>query len=212
MSATAPDHRAIFEDIYQSGAWGQGSGSGSSEAVTRPYRQFLEDFMRRHRIRSVVDIGCGDWQFSRHVDWSGVRYLGVDVSATALGISRQFEAPNIAFREADAREEALPPADLLVSKDVLQHWSNDDILRFLPRLQNYRYALITNGFPPKLLPKTNYPRKAGAGYRPIDLAAEPFNLKGRWALEYMGDEPKRVFLWSRPGKLARLWRSLIPIR
>jgi SAM-dependent methyltransferase len=212
MSGASADHKAIFEDIYRSGAWGTGSGSGSSEAVTRPYRLFLQDFLRRRAIRSVVDVGCGDWQFSSHVDWSGVRYLGIDVSATALASSRRFEGPNVAFREGDARVDELPEADLLIAKDVLQHWSNDDIQGFLPRLERFRYALITNGFPPTRLYKTNLPKKAGAGYRPIDLSADPFRLEGRYVLEWQGDEPKRVFLWARPGLLRRLWRSLRPIR
>lgn len=212
MSGARADHRTIFEDIYRSGAWGLGSGSGSAEAVTRPYRQFIQDFVRRRRIRSVVDLGCGDWQFSQHIDWSGVSYLGVDVSATALASARRFEGGSIAFREADARAAALPQADLLIAKDVLQHWSNDDILQFLPRLEGFRYALITNGFPSSRLEKTNLPKRAGAGYRPIDLAAPPFRLEGRYVLEYQGDEPKRAFLWTRPGRLQRLWRSLRSIR
>ena len=193
-----PGHKEIFEEVYRNGTWGDGSGTGSSEAVTRPYREFIEDFLRRHQVRTVVDVGCGDWQFSRHVAWGDVRYLGLDISPTALSRARRFESGQITFREGDARRDPLPEADLLVAKDVLQHWSNDDILEFLPRLPAFRFALITNGFPTARLDRTNQPRKASAGYRPIDLAAPPFSLQGRYVLDYMGDEPKRVFLWTRP--------------
>jgi SAM-dependent methyltransferase len=192
------DHKAVFEMIYRKSKWGNGSGSGSSEAVTRPYRQFLQNFLRKHAIRSVLDVGCGDWQFSQHMNWTGIDYLGVDASETALISARRFERPGVRFQRVDAMGDDLPPADLLIAKDVLQHWSSDDILKFLPRLDRYRHVLITNGFPPKLLPKTNAPFRTGTSYRPIDLQLEPFNLPGEYVFSYESDEPKRVFHWSRP--------------
>ena len=192
------DHKAIFEEIYRDSLWGQGSGDGSSEAVTRPYRQFLQDFLRRHAIRSVVDLGCGDWQFSQHMDWTGVSYLGLDASETALAAARRFERPGVSFQRIDAMGDDLPAADLLIAKDVLQHWSSDDIQRFLPRLGRYRHALITNGFPAKLLPKTNARFRTGMGYRPVDLQQAPFELPGEYVFSYQSDEPKRVFHWARP--------------
>ncbi len=191
-----PDHKAIFEQIYRDSVWGQGSGSGSAEAVTRPYRQFLQDFLRRHEIRSVVDLGCGDWQFSRHMDWTGIDYLGLDASETALASARRFERPGVRFRHADVTTDDLPPADLLIAKDVLQHWSRDDILGLLPRLERYRHVLVTNGFPPQNMGKVNKRFMTGASYRPIDLQQAPFSLAGEYVFEYASDEPKRVFHWT----------------
>ena len=82
------------------------------------------------------------------MDWTGIDYLGVDVSKVALENTRGFARPGVAFRQLNAVTEPLPPADLLVAKDVLQHWSNADILALLPKLSSFRYALITNGFLP----------------------------------------------------------------
>jgi SAM-dependent methyltransferase len=192
------DHRAIFEQVYRDSLWGRGSGSGSSEAMTRPYRQFLQEFLREHRIGSVVDVGCGDWQFSQHIDWTGVSYLGLDASETALACARHFERPDVSFRRSDVIEDDLPPADLLIAKDVLQHWSRDDIQKFLLRLGRYRHVLITNGFPAERLYKTNSRSRTGANCRPVDLQQPPFNLPGEYVFSYEGDEPKRVFHWLRP--------------
>ena len=122
----------------------------------------------------------------------------IDVSAVVLEGTRQFERPGVRFAHLNAVTDALPAADLLIAKDVLQHWSSDDILKFLPRLDRYRHVLITNGFPAKLLPKTNARFRTGKGYRPIDLQLEPFNLSGEYVFSYASDEPKRVFHWSRP--------------
>ena len=154
--------------------------------------------MRSNGVRSVVDLGCGDWQFSRHMDWSGIDYLGVDVSKVVLETARQFARPGIAFRALDAVTEALPRADLLIAKDVLQHWGNADILALLPKLSAYRYALVTNGFLPDEAERTNADMAAGFFYRPVDLQKAPFNLGGAYVAWFMVDEPKYAFLWTRP--------------
>ncbi len=52
------------------------------------YRAFVQQFMSRNSVRSVVDLGCGEWQFSRLIDWTGVRYLGVDVVPAVIEKNR----------------------------------------------------------------------------------------------------------------------------
>ena len=145
----------------------------------------------------MLDIGCGDWQFSRHIDWTGIDYLGVDVSAVVLANTKTFTRPGIAFRELNAATDHLPPADVLIAKDVLQHWGNADILDFLPKLTSFRMALITNGFHPARMTKVNLDIKPG-NWRPVDLQRSPFNLPGSYVYWFNGGEPKYVFLWSNP--------------
>ena len=139
-----PSHAEIFDDIYRNNLWHGGSGSGSREEMTREYRAFLRTFVHDNQIASVVDLGCGDWQIARHLDWTGIDYTGVDVSSVVLNDTKSFAREGVRFLHANAVTDPLPAADLLIVKDVLQHWSNADILAFLPRLQNYRLALITN--------------------------------------------------------------------
>ncbi len=161
------------------------------------YRRYLHNFIRTNQIRSVVDIGCGDWQFSKLIDWRDIDYTGVDVSDVVLSNTQQFSREGIRFLHADARTDPLPPADLLIMKDVMQHWSNDDILTFLPRLNSFRQALITNGFHPSLKNLLNSDITAGA-FRPIDLRISPFNLPGTYIHWLQFDEPKWIFYWQRP--------------
>jgi SAM-dependent methyltransferase len=189
-------HADIFNAIYTHNVWGKGSGEGSAEELTREYRKFLHNFLRANRIRSVVDLGCGDWQFSRHMDWSGIEYCGVDVSSVVLEATRSFSAPNIRFQEMNGIEGALPPADLLICKDVVQHWSNADIARLFPRLNGFRFALITNAFHPAITENQDI---ATGEFRPLNLLAKPFDIKGSYIYCFMAGEPKGVFLWSREG-------------
>src|SRR5437870_4263480 len=69
----------VFTEIYNQAIWGaneQGegySGPGSTMASTVEYRGFLQNFLKEKGIRSVVDLGCGDWEFSQNMDWTGVQ-------------------------------------------------------------------------------------------------------------------------------------------
>ncbi len=191
------NHRDIFNAIYSNNLWGHGSGSGSLAENTVAYRHYLHNFIRTNQIRSVVDIGCGDWQFSKLIDWQGIRYIGIDVSDVVLSNTQSFARDGVSFLHADALTETLPTADLLIMKDVMQHWSNDDILTFLPRLANFQQALITNGFHPSLSHLINSDISAGS-LRPVDLRMSPFNLPGNYINWLKCDEPKWIFHWRRP--------------
>jgi len=191
------DHAQIFDRIYMHNLWRGGSGNGSTEKNTRQYRWFLQNFLKSNQVKSVLDLGCGDWQFSKHLDWTGIDYLGVDVSAVVLKNTKTFTRPGIAFRELNAVTDQLPPADVLIAKDVLQHWGNADILSFLPKLTSFRVALITNGFNPEKMDKVNLDINPGE-WRPVDLQKSPFNVPGSYVYWSTAGEPKYVFLWSNP--------------
>ena len=176
----------VFRTIYTENVWGSGSGGGSSIEETREYREFLQDFLRRNHVKSVLDVGCGDWQFSRLIDWSGINYVGVDIvpSLVQLNIQR-YGAKNIRFLKLDAVEDELPIADLVIIKDVLQHLSTPAALQLLAKLNGYRFQLFVNDYA-----KTNRDCDDG-DTRPINLNAPPFNLNAK---EIMKIRMKRVML------------------
>jgi len=189
-------HARVFNKYYSTNAWiGGGSGSGSTAENTIAYREFLSSFLRQFEIKSVVDLGCGDWQFSRLIDWSGIDYLGIDVSEIVLKNTKTFTGSNVRFANMDALSGDLPAADLLIVKDVIQHWSNSDIAHLIPALKRYKYALITNTSH-KNTKRINENIRPGA-CRPVDLSAEPFNVDGSFVLAFHAGEPKTTFLWQR---------------
>jgi SAM-dependent methyltransferase len=175
--------REAFELIYAEGDWGKDehgkgtSGTGSAMESTKLFRVFLQDFLAAHRVRSVVDAGCGDWQFSQAIDWTGIDYLGVDIVPSVIAANqRRFGAANVRFAVADIVRDELAPADLLLVKDVLQHLSHADIARFLSQLPRYRHVLIVNDVHPGTL--TAEPEDIGSGgYRQLDLTRPPHALQ-----------------------------------
>ncbi len=141
----------MFSGIYSEKAWTDGSdqasrsGPGSDPANTQEYRETLTRLLREKEVRSVVDLGCGDWASSRLIDWGDVNYTGIDIVPSVVeSLNAEFGGPRRRFLCADFSREDWPDAELVIIKDVLQHWPSDWIHRFGTRLHRHDWALITN--------------------------------------------------------------------
>jgi len=184
------NHQEIFSTIYKYKYWGVNekgigsSGVGSTAKNTEIYRQFIESFLQEKNIRSVVDLGCGDWEFSQLIDWTGINYLGLDIVPSVIEQNiRSFSSDTIQFKHSNALQESLPSADLLICKDVLQHLPNSDIIKIINQFYKYKYCLITNGTNSNLYKYANPGTDIG-DYQPVDLTQPPFNLIGTKVLTY----------------------------
>ncbi|MGV6876359.1 class I SAM-dependent methyltransferase [Pseudochelatococcus sp. B33] len=195
--------RERFTQIYATDEWHGGSGEGSFPIHTRGYVRFLEQFIRNNNIRSILDFGCGDWQFSRSVNWQGARYTGVDIVPSVIEKNKAaFQRDGIAFALYSGDPAELPEADLLIAKDVLQHWSNNAIAKFLPVIERYRFALLTNCTNPAG-ETVNVDIEDGA-FRYLDLREAPFGLKAKHVYTFTNAEKK----WWNPFTPAR-WRKKV---
>jgi SAM-dependent methyltransferase len=196
--STIEDFEAVskkFGEIYATNFWHFGSGEGSLAQLTTGYRDFLTAFIAKSGVRTVVDIGCGDWQFSKLIDWSNVSYLGIDVDQGLVDRNnKEFGGPNISFVKMNIFEGP-PAADLMVCKDVMQHWTNGMVTDFAPFMGRYKYALLTNCADPA--DKRNLPIAVGK-FRPLDLTAAPFQWPVAKVFEFSGPSwRKETLLWSR---------------
>jgi SAM-dependent methyltransferase len=193
VASTATDTRNAFEKIYRDADWGTNtsgignSGTGSTLQATDLYRRYLETFIKDNGIKSVVDAGCGDWEFSQKIDWTGIDYKGFDIVPKVVEIDKQrFAKKTIQFFVGNIVEDDLPAADLLISKHVLQHLPNADVKKFLTKqLGKYKHVLLTNGVDPQYLSALNKDIKPG-DYREIDITRPPFDIKAAKVLTYWG--------------------------
>jgi SAM-dependent methyltransferase len=193
---TKSSMEAKFSDIYQHRGWYKGSGSGSLPENTVAYRNLLSNLIIQDDIKTVVDLGCGDWQFSKLLNWGTVKYTGVDVVPSVIEKNSKLygDKNNVTFVLSDIFDFEIPPGtDLVIIKDVLQHWSNEHIQSFLRSSNNWRYMLATNTIesyditdpdnPVLLAEEINHDINLG-DVRPIDLALPPFSQKAVEILRY----------------------------
>lgn len=147
MKKLFADHNEYFSKIYAGGGWGPiESGGGSSPESTLEYREFLSNFIEENKIKTVYDFGCGDWSFSKLIDWSNVKYTGIEIVESVVNNLKQYEDVNIRFVFlSDVERFYKCKGDLLIIKDVLQHWTNEEITTFLDNIEDqFKFILIMN--------------------------------------------------------------------
>jgi 2-polyprenyl-3-methyl-5-hydroxy-6-metoxy-1,4-benzoquinol methylase len=186
-------HAEAFRKHYEDddSHWGKNSGGGSNPYHTVEYRCFLDKFIGMNKVNSIVDIGCGDWQFSQFLNLNNINYLGLDVVPSVIKKnSDKFSSKNIKFSLMCDDLIQVPSADLLIMKDVLQHLPNKNITDFANIVfPKFKFCLLTNSFN-KLNSLSNIEIKHGE-FRTLDLSAPPYSLKGSYVLEFSSP------LWER---------------
>lgn len=193
-----------FDEIYSLNSWGFGSGHGSLPSVTKSYRKFIEQFIAENDIKKVVDYGCGDWQFSKLINWGEASYTGLDVVESVIeDNTKKYSTDKISFKAIKPGQTSIPKGDLIIVKDVLQHLSEEDIRIFLDKvLPKFKYALITNC----ILPTSDINAAIATGeFRPLDLRKAPFDLNAKVVHTFVG--PKS-FSW-KTRKLFPAWKKLV---
>ena len=145
--------REVFSAIYERNEWGGTSGeycsgSGSSTEHAAKYSEVVRAFIIEHNISSVVDLGCGDFVVGQALCMRGLDYTGIDVVAELVQRNQSiFGQDSVRFLCLDIVADELPPADLCLLRQVLQHLSNSEIQAILPKLKRYKYVLVTEHYP-----------------------------------------------------------------
>lgn len=138
-----------FTRVYAEGWWGSksdfDSGEGSEHsAFVEPYTELVQQFIRTHDIKVIVDLGCGDFRVGKRIVEPDTTYIGVDVVRPLIQRNRSlFETHNISFQHCNLVDDQLPLGDLALVRQVFQHLSNAEIEEILSKLSQYRYAIVT---------------------------------------------------------------------
>ena len=135
-----------FDYIYKHKLWGEApSGPRSYGGIGSSYIRFLKVFLERYEIKSITDVGCGDFNIGRQLAPLVEKYYALDISSRAIDIARQkhSEFANVTFAVADACTDPVPAADLVTVRQVLQHLTNQQIEMALKSIERSgsKYAL-----------------------------------------------------------------------
>lgn len=167
----------VFTDIYRHNRW-QGSesrsGEGSSLAQTATLVARLPDLLRRHGVRSMLDIPCGDFHWMSRVDLDGVAYTGADIVADVIAANTARHAgPGKEFRVIDLCTGPLPRTDMVFCRDCMVHLPFQMLASAIEqvRASGATYLMATT------FPATLVNRDIALGdFRPLNLQLAPFSF------------------------------------
>ena len=150
----------VFTDVYENKDWGDNnnvayngsSGKGSGIDYNKDsYVPFLKKYIVENNIKNIVDLGCGDFECGKLIyDDLDISYTGYDAYKKIIDYnSTQHSLPKYNFIHLDFcnNKEQIINGELCILKDVIQHWSLDNIYKFLDYLIEYKkckYILICN--------------------------------------------------------------------
>lgn len=200
--------KVVFDTIYQEKIWGEDnqgngtSGSGSSDPeVIEPYVIAVRKFLESGFCKTIVDLGCGDFNVGKHFVGLTPNYIACDVSDVILDqVRANSDYHAVEFVNLDLSKDLLPHGDLGIVRQVLQHLSNADIQYFvehLNRMRPYRFLLLTEHLPVGDNFKVNKDKPVGSSTRValnsgVFLHERPFSLHYK-SYRVLCEVPKETF-------------------
>ena len=136
---------------YSSSEFSGNSGPGSTYEYNKQYINILLNFINEKNVKSICDLGCGDWQFSKNIYKDlDITYKGYDAyQKMIVHHNNHFANENISFEHLDIYKNVsdIENADIFILKDILQHWTTDEIYKFMDTLismKKCKYIFICN--------------------------------------------------------------------
>lgn len=177
-----------MEQIYDKKLWGGNdtdfySGEGSHDPkIINPYIAAVISFLKSLKQPIIVcDLGCGDFNVGKQFVPYTEKYIAVDIVEKLIKRNRVlFQNKKVEFKCLDIAIDDLPQAECVIIRQVLQHLSNQEILKILRKLVTYTYIILTEHIPnEKFIPNKDI--ISGQGIRlkknsGVNLLSAPFHL------------------------------------
>lgn len=171
------DATETFRAIYENGVWVHCacqealSGVGSEVAATRGLVERIEAAMSHVGCRSLVDVGCGDWNWMQRTAFT-FHYTGVDIVPEVITRNAIHVRDNVNFAVCNAIVEPLPAADFALCREVLFHLSLADARKVICNITaTARFLCATTDA--DILFNSDIPT---GDFRAINLMRRPFSL------------------------------------
>ena len=166
-----------FEMIYNENFWESNessSGIGSEIKNTKEALKAIKLVIKQYKIKSIIDIPCGDFNWMSSLDMGNIDYKGFDIVRSVIKENnKKYKKPNVNFYYSDIINSELSKGDLILVRDCLVHFSLKDIKKSIFRIiQSKSTYLLSTSF-------VNLEKNTDiytGDWRPINLEKEPFNF------------------------------------
>ena len=171
------DVEAVFTRAYLKNSWGSKesrSGPSASLERTAALRTALPELFRELEIQSVLDCGCGDWNWMRHVDLTGIQYIGCDIVPQLVQtLQETFSAETVNFQVLNLLQDPPDTADLWLARDLCSLFSSEDTWQFFQKFldSGSKYLAITS-----IETDDPYHDIFTGFWTPRNFLAEPFSM------------------------------------
>jgi hypothetical protein len=168
--------KETFRKIYNTNHWSGRtvSGSGSEISQTDTLLIKLRTLLKNLKIKHLLDVPCGDFNWMRHLQIPGMIYSGGDIvpDITYKNI-RNYGSVKRNFFTVDITSGRLSDAGLLLCRDCFVHLSYNDIFLALKNIKKFKITyLLATTFPGT---KENEDIVTG-DWRPLNLILPPFSF------------------------------------
>jgi hypothetical protein len=168
---------AVFTRAYLKNSWGSKesrSGPSASLERTAALRTALPDLFRELEIQSVLDCGCGDWNWMRHVDLTGIQYIGCDIVQPLIqSLQETFSVSTVNFQVLNLLQDPPDTADLWLARDLCSLFSTEDTWQFFQKFleSESKYLAITS-----VETEEPYQDTFTGAWTPRNFLAAPFSM------------------------------------
>jgi 2-polyprenyl-3-methyl-5-hydroxy-6-metoxy-1,4-benzoquinol methylase len=150
------------------------SGPGSHIVNAQKTIELLTYYIKKLNITSILDLGCGDWNWFKEVDLSNCTYVGWDACETMISDNKKsYGSHDIKFETKDIVTEQYPYVDLIICRDVLFHMTIDLGIHVVNKCRSSCKFFSCTSFNDV---KDNISHKSGWGFYKINTNITPFSL------------------------------------
>lgn len=174
----------VFNEIYNTNAWSSlesVSGSGSSLKLTQNLRKKLPDICKNYNIKRVLDVACGDLNWTQEILNKFEYYHGIDIVDEIIQKNIdyfykpgkvEFSTQNIVNMDKLNNDKKY---DAIIAKDLLQHFPTEYVIKALELFKNsgIKWLFLTH-FPSL---EQNRDIESFGLWRPINFKNKPYNMR-----------------------------------
>jgi len=168
-----------FDNVFKRNLFqGQSSksGIGSSIEQTHEIARLIPELIFNLKIKTILDLPCGDLEWMSNVNLGDAKYLGADV-APALILQLQTRFPDRNFQRINVVKDSIPKVDLIFCRDLFVHLSNRAIRSSIKNIKDSgSLYLATTTFSNRLKNQDLPFLSRSVAWRTINLELSPFNF------------------------------------
>lgn len=169
----------IFTHIYKTNLWGDDesiSGTGSNLESTKIIRAEIPKIIIDLGINSVLDAPCGDFYWMKEIidDLNINSYLGVDIVQEIIKSNiEKYTTSKTSFKHLNLITDPLPCVDLVICRDCIVHFSQEDIIKAIKNLKasGSKYILMTH-----FEKNRKFVEIRTGEWRPVNFTMAPFRF------------------------------------